>query len=135
MKRFNLLCIWLFLLTLILSACGSTPAVSSTPTAVPNTPTVSNTPAGPQPTQQFVITENDNGKTFTYTVTSRFTVELDQNRYPKENLSCEPAGIIGSISNIPAVEPPLFAARFEAVKPGTCTLRDDGFEVSIRVVE
>lgn len=82
----------------------------------------------------FEITAADNGKTFTYTETSRFTVELDSTKYSKAALACSPSGILGSISNEPAVQPPLFAKRFEAVAVGSCVLADKDFSVTITVV-
>ncbi|MGE5541123.1 MAG: hypothetical protein ACM3TU_02470 [Bacillota bacterium] len=82
----------------------------------------------------FEITEADSGKTFTYTVTSRFTLILDETKHPQQELSCVPAGILGSISNIPAVSPPSYAARFEGVAPGTCTFSDRDFTATITIV-
>lgn len=83
----------------------------------------------------FEIHEEDSGKTFTYSLTSRFTVILDGTKHPKENLSCEPEGIIGTISNIPAVSPPLYAARFEGTAPGTCVLADGDFSATIVITD
>ena len=83
--------------------------------------------------QTYTITAADSGKAYSYPITSRFTVELDAAAYPKTELSCTPSGVIGSISNIPAVAPPLYAARFEALAPGTCTLTDRDFLVRISV--
>ena len=77
------------------------------------------------------IREGDSGRTFLYGMTTRFGVLLDERRNPRGNLHCTPEGIIGSVSNIPAVEPPLYAARFEAVATGTCKLADDNFSVTI----
>lgn len=84
-------------------------------------------------TDPYTITAADNGNTFSYPLTSRFTVILDSTRYPKSELTCAPAGILGSISNIPPVSPPLYAARFETVAQGSCTLSDRDFSVRIVV--
>lgn len=81
----------------------------------------------------YTIAAADNGKTFSYPVTSRFMVELDGKQYPQAELNCSPNGIIGSISNTVAVTPPLYAARFETVQPGTCLLSDRDFSVHILV--
>ena len=83
----------------------------------------------------YTITEKDKGKTLTYGLTTRFTVILDGKKYPKEKLSCAPDGVIGSVSNIPSVALPLYAARFEGVQIGTCTLKDGVFSVTIKIRE
>jgi hypothetical protein len=120
----------LIILAFILPACSSVQPVASTlsPTS-PQATSVST------PSSQYEIRAQDSGKTFTYTVTTRFSVILDQNQYPKSDLSCQPQGIIGSISNIPEVQPPLYAARYEAVQSGTCKLKDGSFEVTIHIIQ
>jgi hypothetical protein len=80
------------------------------------------------------ITEADNGKTFTYTVTSRFSVILDGNKYSPDSLSVVPTGIVGYVSNIPDVDPPLWVVRYEGVSPGTCSIRNGDFAVTVRIV-
>lgn len=82
-------------------------------------------------TGQYEIIEADNGKTFEYPETSRFTVFLDQTKYDVGALDCGPDGILGSISNVPVVAPPLAAVRFEVTKGGTCVLRTGDFSVKI----
>jgi hypothetical protein len=93
------------------------------------------TPERPGMSTIYEIREQDRGKTFTYPITTRFTLYLDESKHPQETLTIEPEGIIGSISNIPAVEPPLYAARFEAVRSGKAVIKVKGFSVTIRVVE
>lgn len=117
-------------LSFLLTACSSVP--QDTRISTPSTPS---TTSPPTPSSQYEIRAKDSGKSFTYTVTTRFTVILDQNQYPKSDLKCQPKGVIGSISNIPEVQPPLYAARYGAVQPGTCTLKDGDFEVTIRVIQ
>ncbi|HUY69761.1 MAG TPA: hypothetical protein VMU70_01970 [Candidatus Tyrphobacter sp.] len=82
---------------------------------------------------QYTITALDNGNIFIYEPTSRLSVILDSRSYPKANLACQPAGILGTISNIPPVNPPFYAARFETLKKGNCLLKDGDFEVTIVV--
>jgi hypothetical protein len=84
---------------------------------------------------QYEITQEDNGQTFTYSVTTRFSVFLDSDGYPKDELKCLPEGIIGSISNIPPVQPPLYVVRYETIQPGGCILQDKDFHVKIKVVQ
>jgi hypothetical protein len=88
----------------------------------------------PQLSTTYEITEADNGKTFTYTVTSRFSVILDGKKYPPADHSVAPTDIIGYISNVPSVDPPLQAVRYEGVNPGTCTIRNGDFAVTVIIV-
>ena len=80
------------------------------------------------------ITWVDSGQTFVYEVASRFTVVLDSSRYPKQNLICTPGGMISPVTDVPDVVPPLYAARFEAVKVGECDLKTGDFSMHIKVV-
>lgn len=89
----------------------------------------------PSLTNSYEISAADSGKTFTYNITTRFTVILDPNLYPKDELEIRPEGIVGSISNVPAVQPPLYAVRFETIRAGECILKDRDFQVKIQVVE
>jgi hypothetical protein len=72
----------------------------------------------------------------TYTVTSRFGINLNQQRYPKKNIqiSCTPPGTLGSISNLPSIVPPLYAVRYEAVQPGLCTIKNGTFLLRVRII-
>ncbi len=81
------------------------------------------------------ITLERNGQTFTYTISSRFFVFLDDVKYPVRDLTCEPRSVIGYVSNGQFRGPHLYPDYYEAVKPGTCTLRDRDFAVTIVVVE
>ena len=83
----------------------------------------------------YQIRGEDNGKTFTYTPTSRFIVILDQDLYTNADISCDPPSAVGEISNIPTIEPPLYATRYEAVRPGMCVLESGGFKVTITIKE
>ncbi len=82
---------------------------------------------------QYTLEESDTGGTFQYSVTSRFDVILDSTIYQPGGVTCSPQGILGPISNIPSVAAPLFAQRFEALAPGTCTLSDGNFSATIQV--
>ncbi|HET8575409.1 MAG TPA: hypothetical protein VFM02_04565 [Candidatus Paceibacterota bacterium] len=82
---------------------------------------------------QSVITKENNGETFTFTLTSRFSVVLPKDEYSASNLSCTPDGIIGGISNIPAVSPAFWVKRFAGVQPGSCILKNGDFQVKIIV--
>lgn len=82
----------------------------------------------------YEITEIDSGRIFTYTLTERFSVILDSNKYPRENFKYEPPGIVGAVSNIYPVPDPLYMMRYETVKPGTGTIRNGKFAVTINVV-
>ncbi len=77
------------------------------------------------------VNGDDAGKTFTYAVATRFTVFLDEGTDPQAHLQCSPLGVIGPISNAPPAVPPKYAARFEGLHAGTCTLSDDHFSAII----
>src|SRR4051812_1118899 len=64
----------------------------------------------------FTISESDNGHTFNYVETSRFTVTLDPTKNPASKLKCSPDGIIGRVASEPADSN---SVRFEAVREGT----------------
>ena len=80
----------LILLSFILTACAGVQQVVSTPS--PTHPPITSLPT---PSTQYEIRAQDSGKTFTYTVTTRFTVILDQNQYPKSDLSCSQHALMG----------------------------------------
>lgn len=83
---------------------------------------------------QYTITLDDNGKTFSYPLTSRFTVELDKTQYPPEKLYWSPETVIGKVSNVPSSESQtVIPVRFEAAQPGTTVLQDNDFSVTIVV--
>lgn len=72
----------------------------------------------------YELRESDKAKTFVYPVTSRVGVVLDSTKYSSTGTDCEPYGILGSISNVPAVPSGQFAVRYEGVAPGGCTLQN-----------
>ncbi len=122
-----------------LSACGPSTSAITSPVAITET---ASTVAVPTENSSSIaneslyhITAQDSGKTFTYTLTSRFVVTLDERTYLQRNLQCEPSGIIGRITNVPSAEPPLYNEQFEAVAAGTCILRDGSFNVTIRAID
>jgi hypothetical protein len=84
---------------------------------------------------QYEIRESDQGKTFRFDTTTRFSLILDEQKHPQRTLRSIPQGIVGRESNVPDVEPRLYAARFEAVQPGTCQIVAKDFSVRIIVVE
>lgn len=116
-----------------------TPAQSPTITPAPSGVTASPLPdaatAAPASTPYQLIAQ-DSGKTFVYTLTSRFSIVLDSRTYPRADLSvtCDRPQVIGPISNIPAIAPPDYVVRYTGVNPGTCTIRDRAFSVTIQIV-
>jgi len=81
------------------------------------------------------IQESDSGKTFAFEPNDRFTLILDDRTHPQRTLASTPKGIVGRVSNVPDVKPPLYAARFEAVERGAATISAKGFRVSVIVRE
>lgn len=133
------------LLAIILSACTTnntnsttTPAKSE---ATPNNntrtiaTTTTSTPLQPVPTSVFSnryeITDKDNGRTFTYQVTSRFLINLNQT----VAFTCRPDNkvVIGGIASEPYVEPPYYLRRFEGISEGTCVFFNEDYKVTIHI--
>jgi hypothetical protein len=81
------------------------------------------------------VREDGNGQTFTYPVSTRFTVTLDERKYPGHTLVIDPEGIVGRVASVPSVDPPLYAVRFEAARPGRATIRSRGFLITVVVTE
>ena len=101
----------------------------------PKNTTPQRTPT-PNLTQQYDFTAQDSGRTVTYTITSRFEIFLNQQKYPKQNveLSCNPQDTLGSVSNLPSVAPPLYVVRYEGVQPGVCIIKNGNFLLTVRMI-
>lgn len=86
--------------------------------------------------EQDEITEADNNKGFIYSQTTRFTLILDGNQHPLTWLTvrCVPDGILSDISEVPSVDPPKYARRFEATATGTCQIANQDFVATIDIV-
>ena len=133
----------LSLLLVILTSC----AISPTPSQQTTTATVTAQPAsgGSVDSTELVmdiqwmknnaaITLESNGKTITFPVATRFSVFLDDDKYPVKALTCKPTWVIGYISNGSLRGPGRYPIMYEATAPGECTLRDGNFIVKIVVV-
>ena len=83
--------------------------------------------------EQAPINLSGDGKTFTFRLTTRFIVFLDDKEYPVKDIKCTPEGIIGYVSNGSVRGPDNYPIMFEAVGIGTCTLRNRGFQAHIIV--
>jgi hypothetical protein len=123
-KRFFLL------IVLFLSACRASAPATATP--IPPTPDIHAT-ITTEMKNNAQIKPSDNGKTFTYHLTDRFTVFLDDTKYPVKDLVCAPEGIIGYVSNGSLGGLDNYPVMFEAVGEGTCRLEDNDFHVDIRI--
>jgi hypothetical protein len=111
--------------SILLSSCSTQNAVQQ-----------SNTQPGVLPSAigvstNFDIGFSDNGKSFSFNITSRFSIILDDTLYPVNELSCTPERIIGQISDGSVRGPGLYPVMFEGVKSGSCTLSDRDFQVEI----
>jgi hypothetical protein len=93
------------------------------------------TPADTAGARAYRIGEQDNGKEFSYAVRSQFTVILNERQHPAITLTPIPTGIVGRTQNLTSAAPPLYAATFEAVRPGRCAIVAKGFRVSILVTD
>jgi len=118
---------------------ASASPANHTPTPLPPTPTLAPTltpTLTPSQTTQQSFTAQDSGRTVTYTITSRFMISFDSQKYPKKNIqvSCLPTDTIGDIMNLPYVPPPLYAVRYEGIKPGVCTITNGNFRLTVRII-
>jgi hypothetical protein len=119
----------LFLLgVILLSACQGARV-----TPVPSTPDVHAT-ITTEMKNNAQIKPSDNGKRFTYHLTDRFSVYLDDTNYPVQELVCTPDGIIGYVSNGSLGGLGHYPVMFEAVAEGQCSLDDRDFHVDILVI-
>lgn len=80
---------------------------------------------------------SDNGKTFNIWITSRLSVVLNAAEFPHANviINCSPEAAIGSVSNLPVEPSGYYVVRYEGVKPGTCTIQNGHFAITVNVVE
>jgi len=131
------------LLLVILTGCATSPTSSQqtatvTVTAEPDIGSTINSTESEMDIQWMknnaAITLKSKGQTFTFTVTTRFSVFLDDEKYPIKALTCEPAWVMGYISNGSFRGPDRYPIEYEATTPGECTLRDGDFAVKIVVV-
>lgn len=132
---------------LVLAGCGSSPSSPAAGVPTPGTATTRPTSPVAQPTatlmptpgltQQYEFTERDSGKTVTYTITSRFQIILNPQKYPQKNVrvACTPGGTLGTVTNLPSVAPPLYVVRYEGVQPGTCTIKNGSFLLTVIIVQ
>jgi hypothetical protein len=108
-----------FLLFTVLAAC----APKFTPVITPTVEAVNPIMAA--------ITLVDNGSTFNFAKTERFSIHLDDTLYPLAEFICSPQGIIGMVSNGSALGPGVYPVTYEGVKSGSCTCVDRDFSVDI----
>lgn len=79
------------------------------------------------------IAIQDNGKTFSYPLGAGFSVRLDKEEYPPENLACSPEGIIKKIDVASPAKKWMTSSGFQAIALGECTLTNGNFSVHIQV--
>jgi hypothetical protein len=108
--------------------------LGSTSTATPIvTPTLTSTI-----TQQHIFTLQDSGKTITYYLTdSSFTIELESSRYPKNEiqLTCTPTDMLETKTKSPPVnDPSLYAVTYNGTRPGTCSIKNGTFLLTINIL-
>jgi len=86
--------------------------------------------------QRYQKTLQLNGKTLTVVVTSRVWLAFYQPQYPKQNIqiSCQPSRAIDnhSLENA-SLPPPYYLVGYQAVEPGTCTIKNGKFILTVKV--
>ena len=87
---------------------------------------------------QYRLTNKDNGRIFTFNVTGRFLLFLDRNLYPENEQVCKPIGIVSWVTNGVGLydeELKLFSVGFEGVRRGVCTIQIRDFKVIIQIID
>lgn len=133
MDRFRLAIVLAIALLALMPGCRKAPPKEAPRAGAPSPP-----PPPPRPDVPLTggeIRESDQGRNFVVTEGDRFTVILDQAKHPQQTLDVLPRGNLARDADVPTVPPPLYAARFRAVKPGTSLLTAKGFLVRIQVRE
>ena len=115
--------IFLLLIVIVISACQTTTRIQPTPD---NEATIT-----AEMKNDAQIKLSDNGKLYSYHLTDRFSVFLDDTKYPVKDLTCTPDGVIGYVSNGSLGGPGRYPIIFEAVTERTCRLEDHDFHVDI----
>jgi len=88
----------------------------------------------PEKDDTSFIQEHDNGKTYTFTQTSRFGTYFDIDKFPINDWTCEPKWVMGYVSNWSFNGPNQYPVGYEAVFEGECELRNGDFAVTIKVI-
>jgi hypothetical protein len=71
-----------------------------------------------------------------YGITSRFEIFLNEQQYPKQDMqvACTPSGTLGTVTNLPHADPPLYVVRYEGIQPGVCTIKNGAFLLTVRII-
>ena len=80
-----------------------------------------------------VIAIQDDGKTFSYPLGALFSVRLDKELYPPEEVTCTPKGIIAKTKTAPEAKKWMGSTGFQAVASGECELTVGDFVAHIQV--
>ena len=84
----------------------------------------------------LLISEYDSGLEFSYPLNAPFTLLLNSRKSIKENIKCEPEGVLSPSSKETQAAFPLFTVSFFGQKKGTCLLSDgDCFSVNINILD
>ncbi|GHO85057.1 hypothetical protein [Dictyobacter formicarum] len=129
----------LSLALLFLVSCGN--AINTSGSPAPQRTQVSATQTAPSlatfGAQQYQKTMQESGKTLTVAVTSRLWLAFNQQEYPRQQIqiSCQPSQAINnhSLQNA-GLQPPFYLVGYQAVEPGTCTIKNGKFHLTVKVV-
>lgn len=79
------------------------------------------------------IVASDSGKTYSFALTSRFSIILKEADFPSANLklNCVPDIILGRISNVEPAPPDYYVIRYEGSGFGQCIIQNGQFEVTV----
>ena len=129
--------LWTLAVILLVSCANSTNTQGTIPKQPsPSSSILLSTTSSPLPAYLTQFMEQDSGRTVVFTVTSRFGITLNPQKYPEKNVqvSCTPPRTIVSISNLPSVPPPFYAVRYQGIQPDLCTIKNGTFLLTVRII-
>ncbi|MDO8260730.1 MAG: hypothetical protein Q7T50_04520 [Candidatus Magasanikbacteria bacterium] len=90
---------------------------------------------GVQSVEKKKLSLADNGKSFSHGLDSSFSIMLDSEKYPPEELLCEPDGIIFETSSEADPASTYFTKNFFGKATGTCRFINDDFSLNIKIFD
>jgi hypothetical protein len=84
---------------------------------------------------EVMITEWDNSRTFSFLLNDKFSLKLNENKYPQENLTIDPLDNIIDLGETKDVTMPYYGLDFLVKNKGTSTIRNGDFIININTYE
>lgn len=87
--------------------------------------------------KEFLFTAEDSGKAVTYPVGTLVTIILDKHIFPQNNwkIICSPTNILQKTGTAYFLLPPLYGEKYKGLGPGICSIRNNTFFVTVRLLD